>query len=298
MQICAECRHVVKCPHCDLSLTFHRAPNELRCHLCDYQSKLLNKCPSCQSSAALEFRGFGTEHVERSLHAIFPTIRTLRMDRDTTRQKNSHEDLFHQFRAHKADVLIGTQMIAKGFHFPSVTLVGILNADAALQIPDVRSAERVFQLITQVAGRAGRAELPGTVILQTFLPQHPLLHLAAKHDYTSFYEKELEERELFSFPPFCRLIKIAFKGPKEQDVSMEGGAFRQALIKLAPEQTEFLPLLPSAHAKVKDLYCYQFLVKTLHIQPLADLIAQLRTQFTPAKGINLFIDIDPISTFF
>lgn len=298
MQICSECRFIAKCPHCDLSLTYHKAANLLRCHLCDYQTALFRECPSCKGSSQMEFRGFGTEHVEKSLRALFPQIRTLRMDRDTTQKKESHEELFKQFRAHKADVLIGTQMIAKGFHFPSVTLVGILNADAALQIPDFRSSETLFQLIAQASGRAGRSDLKGEVILQTFLPEHPLLHLAASQNYAAFYEREIEERRQFSFPPFCRLAKIVFSGPDERETESAAAFFRQSLVRCAPPDTEILPVLPAGHPKIKERYRFQFLIKTKAILPLAERLESLRSNALPSKKIQMLIDIDPTATFF
>ena len=297
LQICKECKTIVKCPHCDLSLTYHKETNELRCHLCDYTLPPQRQCASCGASATLEFKGFGTEHAERSLHAVFPSVRTLRMDRDTTRRKNSHEEIFQAFRSHKADVLIGTQMVAKGFHFPSVTLVGILNADASLQIPDFRASEAIFQLITQAAGRSGRADLPGEVILQTFMPEHPLLNLAAKQDYLAFYESESKERELFGFPPFCRLIKLIFSGPEAPEVEAAGEAFRSALLAATPE-THCLPLVPSGHPKIKDKYYYQFIIKTLKTALLSRQIAILRMTHPLPRKVNILIDVDPISTFF
>lgn len=286
MQTCSGCRHVVKCPHCDLALTFHKGGGFLQCHLCDYRQPLVRGCPNCGSTEALSFRGYGTEHVERSLHAIFPEIRTLRMDRDTTTKKNSHEEMFKQFRAHKADVLIGTQMIAKGFHFPSVTLVGVLNTDATLNIPDFRSPEQVFQLITQVAGRAGRAELSGEVIIQTFLPDHPTLKLAASQDYNAFYEAEIEERRRFGYPPFCHLVKLLFTDANEETAKKKA---EEAYEKLKGLQGEILPVMPAGHAKVKDLYRYQFVIKVLKISSISARLADL----SGAK-----IDIDPISVYF
>ena len=285
-QICSECRNVIKCPHCDLSLTFHREINILQCHLCDYKLPPPRNCPSCSSTSTLQFKGFGTEHVERTLHAIFPEIRTLRMDKDTTTKKNSHEDLFKQFRAHKADVLIGTQMIAKGFHFPSVTLVGILNPDATLNIPDFRSSEHIFQLLTQVAGRSGRAELPGEVIIQTFLPEHPTLLLAAAQDYETFYKTEIEERRMFSYPPFCHLVKLQFSD-SNPDIAKEKAEAAHKILSTLP--VHVLPVTPSGHAKVKDLYRFQFIVKTPKISTLTNKIKEI-------SGSK--IDIDPISTFF
>ena len=294
MQVCGSCRHVVKCPHCDLSLIYHRDRNEISCPLCDLRSPPERSCPAC--SAALDFRGFGTEHVERSLHALFPEIRTLRMDRDTTRGKESHEELFKKFKSHKADVLIGTQMIAKGLHFPSVTLVGILNADTSLHLPDLRAAETTFQLIVQIAGRAGRADLPGDVILQTFTPDHPLLRMAAAQDYTTFYQQEKEERKLFQFPPFCRLVKVVFKGSDRQETEQAIAQFHQALRERAAADTQFLAPTPAGHPKIKDLYRFQFVMKTKAIQALSAQIASLRS--TVPKKISLLVDIDPITTFF
>lgn len=289
MQLCASCRHIIKCPHCDLSLTYHRESELLRCHLCDHQIPSPRQCPACDSFETLQFKGFGTEHVERALHAIFPEIRTLRMDRDTTRQKNSHEELFKQFRAHKADVLIGTQMIAKGFHFPAVTLVGILNPDSSLSVPDFRAPEHLFQLLLQVAGRAGRSELPGEVILQTFLPNHPVIRLAAAQDYAAFYNIELEERRLFGYPPFCHLIKLLFTSDNPESARRAAEKAHAQLQAVLPRFALLLPPLPSGHLKVKDLYRFQFIIKTRKILPLAPLLSSLGA----AK-----IDIDPLSVFF
>jgi len=286
LQMCSECRHIIKCPHCDLSLTFHREANLLRCHLCNYQQPAPRSCPNCQKGETLQFKGFGTEHVERTLHALLPEVRTLRMDRDTTQKKNSHEELFKQFRAHKADILIGTQMIAKGFHFPSVTLVGILNPDAGLTIPDFRSPELTFQLLTQVAGRAGRAELPGEVIIQTFLPDHPTLRLAAAQDYPSFYAAEIEERRTFAYPPFCRLAKLLFSDPDEQMALEKAKTAHTLLLSRLPPDTQILPITPAGHAKVKDLYRFQFVIKSLKISNLNDILAQVSEAAR--------IDIDPI----
>lgn len=291
---CLECRTSIHCPHCDLSLTFHKQEALLRCHLCSFQQSPPRTCPSCQSASSLKFQGFGTEHVEKSLQAIFPHIRTLRMDRDTTQKKKDHEMIFKQFRAHKADVLIGTQMIAKGFHFPAVTLVGILNADAALHIPDFRSAEKVFQMLTQVAGRAGRADLSGEVILQTFLPDHPVLRLAKEQQYDTFYNQEIEERTLFNYPPFSHLIKLLISAKKESTALKEAEKLHQTLQKKLPDSTHLFPLIPSGHAKVKDLYRFQCLIKT----PKISLVSPHLRSLTPPSSIHLKIDVDPLSTFF
>ncbi len=288
LQMCSSCRHVIKCPHCDLALTFHKQESFLQCHLCNFKRPSPRQCPNCQTTETLQFKGFGTEHVERSLHAIFPEVRTLRMDKDTTTKKNSHEEMFKQFRAHKADVLIGTQMIAKGFHFPSVTLVGVLNADSGLHIPDFRSSEQVFQLITQVAGRAGRAELPGEVILQTFLPEHPTLKLAAKQDYAPFYREELEERRKFGYPPFCHLVKILFTDPDETKARQNAESAYQK-IKSLHLPIELLPVMPAGHAKVKDLFRFQFVIKTMKVSQISPHLGDL-------PGAKIYVD--PESIFF
>ncbi len=292
MQVCKACRNIIKCPHCDLSLTYHRAGHLLQCHLCDFTQDSPRVCPQCQCPESLEFKGFGTEHVERSLHAIFPEIRTLRMDRDTTKQKNSHEDLFKQFRAHKADVLIGTQMIAKGFHFPSVTLVGVLNTDASLSIPDFRAPEQVFQLLTQVAGRSGRSQLPGEVIIQTFLPEHPTIKLAAAQDYPAFYSAEIEERRKFGFPPFCHLVKLLFSSTDSEEAKKAAEAAHSAIPPM--EGIELLPVSPAGHPKVKDRFRFQFIIKSLKISNLIQILADLKAN----SSVELKIDIDPLSTFF
>jgi primosomal protein N' (replication factor Y) len=286
MQVCSSCRQIVKCPHCDLALTFHKQANFLKCHMCNYTQTVSRYCPLCKGEQSLEFKGFGTEHVERSLRALFPNIRTLRMDKDTTSKKNSHEELFKQFRAHKADVLIGTQMIAKGFHFPSVTLVAVLNTDATLSIPDFRSAEQVFQLLTQVAGRAGRAELPGEVIIQTFLPEHPILQLAAAQDYPAFYKAELEERRLFGYPPFSHLAKLLFSAPDEAQARKMAETIH-AKLRLPPP-TQILPVTPSGHTKIKDQFRFQFIIKTLKISNITFELNNLK---------DVKIDIDTLSTY-
>ncbi|MBI3508294.1 MAG: primosomal protein N' [Chlamydiia bacterium] len=287
-QVCAQCRAISKCPHCDLALTFHRQEHHLRCHLCDYQSPVHRTCPSCGAVESLSFKGFGTEHVERSLHAIFPDIRTLRMDRDTTRKKNSHEDLFKQFRSHKADVLIGTQMIAKGFHFPAVTLVGVLNPDSALMIPDFRSTEWAFQILTQVAGRAGRSQLPGEVIFQTFLPEHPVLHFAASQNYEAFYEAALAERKQFLYPPFCHLVKLVFSHTDPQKAEEQAHAVFHILSQCSEIQA--LPVTTSGHPKISNQYYYQFIIKAKKVLSINNPLNNIQSKFK--------IDIDPLSTFY
>lgn len=295
---CKSCGHVIKCPHCDISLTFHKKENILSCHSCDYKTSPQKSCPLCQNLESIHYKGFGTEHVEASLRAIFPEIRTLRVDRDTTGQKNSHERLFKEFKAGKADVLIGTQMIVKGLHFPSVSLVGVLNSDGALNIPDFRSSESIFQLITQVAGRAGREEIEGEVIIQTFMPLSPPILKASKQDYLGFYHSEIENRRLFDYPPFCNLIKLVFSGKDEKQTLQSAEQFRQNLIKNLTSDDKIHPLVPSGHAKIKDNYIFQFLIRSKKILDLSQKIAQVKNNFKLPSNVDLFIDVDPISTYF
>lgn len=293
-QLCTQCSHVIECPECDVSLTYHLGEKHLACHLCDYRlSPPPRCCPKCGSENTFKYKGAGTELVERSLHAIFPELRTLRLDADTTRHKGSHDQLFKQFRSGKADLLIGTQMIAKGLHFPSVTLVGVLNADAALMIPDFRASELVFQLITQVSGRAGRGELPGEVVIQTHMPDHTIIQAAARQDYEGFYAQEIESRSLFEYPPFARLIKLMLSGADEEDTKECAEKLRAFCIKHLGSQFEIHPVIPCGHAKVKSRFRFQFIIKGKQRAAL-----EFLSQFPLKSTVKLLIDVDPLSTFF
>ncbi len=297
-QLCSSCGKPVKCPHCDVSLTYHKKSNHLACHLCPFTlAPPPSKCPHCNASSTLKFKGVGTEQVERTLHALLPEIRTLRMDADTTRHKGSHDALFKQFRSGKADILIGTQMIAKGLHFPAVTLVGVLNTDGALNLPDFRSSETVFQLLTQVSGRAGRGELAGEVMIQTSLPTHPIFSLAANENYEGFFEEEKELRKLFEFPPYCRLVKLTFSGLNENDTSKLANSYRELLIKHLPSTFHFYPIIPSGYAKIKDRYRFKLVIKGQKIYALSHLLARMRRDLPLPKGMKLLIDVDPTNLF-
>jgi len=298
-RLCTACGVTLQCPHCDVALTFHRKDNRLTCHLCQYHlSPPPVQCSSCGSEDSLKYQGIGTEQVERVLHAIFPEVRTLRLDADTTKHKGSHDELFKQFRAGKAEVLIGTQMIAKGLHFPSVTLVGVLNADASLGIPDFRSGERVFQILTQVAGRAGRGALPGRVIIQTWLPEHPIIELASRQDYPAFYHQELDSRKVFNYPPTARLVKILASGPDECTVQKVLDSLRQELQKHLPSSYELQNVLPCGYPKIKDRFRFQFLIKGPSCGPITRLLTPLlQKRKTLPKELRILIDVDPLSTF-
>ena len=298
-QTCAHCGESVKCPHCSVSLTFHKKINYLTCHHCSYVlAPPPVKCLICKKPGALTFKGVGTEQVERTLHALLPDIRTLRVDADTTRHKGSHDLFFKQFKSGKADVLIGTQMIAKGLHFPAVTLVGILNSDAALNFPDFRALEHAFQLLTQVAGRSGRSYLKGEVIIQTSLKKHPIFHYASTEDYASFYKEEIEIRKLFTFPPFTRLAKLIFFGKNEGNVKRYAQTFYTTLLKKLPPSYTLYPVIPAGHAKIKDKFRFKILIKGANPLLLSSILQETRGLFSLPRSIQLLIDIDPISIFY
>ncbi len=296
MQWCASCKEPIKCPHCDLSLTFHRGQNRLSCHLCSHTlSPPPRTCPTCGGPEPLTFRGAGTEQVERSLHAIFPEIRTLRVDADTTRHKGSHEKLLRQFRTGKADVLIGTQMIAKGLHFPQVTLVGVLNSDITLNIPDFRSSEQVFALITQVAGRAGRGKLPGRVLIQTRMPENEAITLAQAQDFEAFYNHEIALRKMFHYPPYTHLIKLTFSGPDEDQTLKTATTIQETLTR---HTQEVLPVTPCGYAKIKDQYRFQFLLRGPSVYTLNAALDRVQPHTLCPRGVRCRIDVDPLTTFF
>ncbi|MEG0766757.1 MAG: primosomal protein N', partial [Clostridia bacterium] len=208
---CRACGYVVRCTQCDVSMTYHLDGTRMRCHYCDAEAEPPQICPSC-GSRSIRYFGAGTQKVEEEIHKRFPDVSVLRMDNDTTRGKDAHATLLQKFRAGDARILIGTQMIAKGLDFPHVTMVGVVAADAMLQLPDYRSAERTFQLITQVAGRAGRAQWPGRVIVQTYDPSHYSIQTAAAQDYRAFYEQEFQRRRRSLYPPFTHMVRLLFEG--------------------------------------------------------------------------------------
>lgn len=295
---CSSCFTTLKCAACDTPLTLHKRAAFLACHLCGFQCQPPKECPSCKKQSLLEYRGIGTEKIEAALHAIFPKIATVRVDADTTRHKGSIDRLLNEFRSGKADVLIGTQMIAKGLHFPEVTLVGVLNCDSQLNIPDYRAQEQVFQLITQVAGRAGRSFAKGEVIIQTTLPDNETILAAKEQDYPRFYTNEIAQRRVFGFPPFSRICKFLFSGEDETTVQRACEQFAQKAIECMPPDCTCHPPLPAGHPKIMNKYRYQFLIRTPQSKTISKLIAQLLQLMPPPKGVTRAVDIDAISTFF
>ena len=295
--LCKKCGHIEACPHCDVKLTYHREQNALLCHQCGFcQSPPAKECSSCKSGSHIAFKGAGTEQVQRALNAIFPKANVMRMDADTTRHKGSTEILYKQFRSGKADILIGTQMITKGLHFPSVTLVGVLNADSALSIPDFRSSERTFHQLIQVAGRAGRGALPGEVLIQTHLSDHYVIQLATKEVFEDFFEKEMEIRKFFDYPPFSNMLKIIFSSPDEKKLEQEAKQFQKRLLEMLPSSFTLFPLIPCGVAKIKDQWRSKILIRGKPIAFVSKAIGQLLQSYPLHPKVKVLIDVDPLTT--
>ncbi len=287
---CQGCQKALQCPHCDISLTFHLKERALCCHFCGKRQALIERCATC--GGELTFKGWGTQHVEQSIKRCLPSARVLRADRDTTEHEGELERLLLQFATGKADVLIGTQMIGKGHHFPAVTLVGILNPDHGLHIPDFRASERLFQTITQVAGRSGRAALTGEVLMQTHLPDHDLYQLLIKADYREFYQKEIASRELFHYPPALHLIRCLIRAERPEDAKTMG----DDLYRLASEKLPSRVLLSSPQiaprARLQDSHRVQFLIKTERVIPVTRILFEI-CQTLRGKPAVISIDVDP-----
>lgn len=280
-------------------MTFHLGDNCLSCHLCHFQfSPPPTRCLACKAGQPLKFRGVGTEQIERALHAIFPSLRTLRIDADTTKHKGSHQKLLRDFGTGKADVLIGTQMIAKGLHFPEVTLVGVLNSDSGLNIPDFRASESVFQLITQVAGRSGRGVLPGEVIIQTSIPENSTIQHAAGQNYVDFYTEEIAIRQLFQYPPFRQMAKLLFTGKHARKTQEAAEGVRGILINHLSGRFDFHPVIPCGYTKVKDSFRYQFLLRGPSMTPLNHVLQLVYEKHPIPRDVKMFVDVNPTSTFF
>ncbi len=261
---CRQCGYSLKCPRCDLPLTFHTDENSLVCHTCNYRRQVSKTCPQCGSNQIRQF-GTGTEKVESEVQALFPGARTLRWDAETTRQKGAHDLLLQAFLNHQADILVGTQMLAKGLDLPLVTLVGVVLADVSLQLPDYNAGERAFQLLTQVAGRAGRSPLGGKVILQTFQPDHYAIHAAAQHDYSGFYRQELEHRKLLRYPPFVRLARLELRSANTTKAEADARALARQIeswIHAGDHRgTDIIGPVPCFFSRQNGLYRWQIVLR-------------------------------------
>ena len=290
---CKNCGHAVKCPHCDITLTFHKTSSTLRCHYCGYGEKLLQECPNCHE-ASLTNLGTGTEKIEEKLQELFPNIRILRMDLDTTTKKGSHEKMIKAFKNHEYDILLGTQIVAKGLDFPDVTLVGVINADTSLNIPDFRSSEATFQLLSQVAGRSGRSEKQGEVIIQTFNKEHYAISYAKEHDYLGFYQKEMSFRKTLGYPPYYYLTTLLISSKNYENVKTEANKIAGFLKQKLISSTILGPSVPNV-MKIHDTYRLQIIIKYKQDNMLYEALKYLDNHYKLNNRIQLDIDFKPIS---
>jgi primosomal protein N' (replication factor Y) len=292
--MCRDCGYVVECPNCDVSLTFHRSTHSLNCHYCGHMEPQPSQCPNCQSANIRDY-GSGTEKVEQELGEIFPDARVLRMDVDTTSRKGAHEKILDAFEAGKADILLGTQMIAKGLDFPNVTLVGVINADTGLNLPDFRASERTFQLLTQVAGRAGRADKAGEVIIQTYNPDHYALQFAQHHDYEGFYQMEMGYRQKMAYPPYYYTVQVVVSHSDEQQVLKASYEILADVQKHLSQQAVILGPIAKGVARTHNQYHYQLLIKYKQEPGLAPALNDIlaKAQGPGNRHLKIAIDYEP-----
>lgn len=299
---CRHCKVVVSCPNCSISLTYHSANNRLMCHYCGYSMSMTDICPSCREHG-LRFSGTGTQRAEETLAALLPSARILRLDADATMRKNSHEALLGAFKRGEYDILVGTQMVAKGLDFPNVTLVGVLSADQILYSDDYRSFERSFSLLTQVVGRAGRGDCPGRAVIQTFTPDNHVINLAAMQDYTAFYQTELAMRRGLLYPPFSDICMIGFVGDDELLSANAARECTRLLCKSAAENYPRLPLRvlgPTAAAvkKVSNKFRYKTVLKYKNSRDFRAMLSQLLVDFAKIgkySKVTVYVDVNPES---
>lgn len=295
---CRKCGFVFKCSKCDIALTYHHEDNTLNCHYCGMKRKITNICPKCKSNYVKYF-GIGTEKIEQEVKKIFPSAKTLRMDFDTTRKKNSYEEIYNSFKNHEADLLIGTQMIAKGLDFKGVTLVGVLAADLSLNVPDFRSAERTFQLITQVSGRAGRGEKEGKVIVQTYTPDNYSIQFSLINDYLGFYNREASIRKDMNYPPYSKILLINLSSKKEslliKYIQNIGIILKNTLKE--NDKIEMLGPCPCAISRINDFYRWQIILKGNINYSIANNIKNIVYDLTKEiySDIRVSLDLNPLS---
>ncbi|MDP3722422.1 MAG: primosomal protein N' [Candidatus Omnitrophota bacterium] len=291
---CHACGLVARCARCTVPLVYHASRRELICHYCRFHQPPPEVCQACRKGD-LRFRGAGTERVESELHRYFPTASIARMDRDTTTRRGSHDELYEAMKAQQIRLLVGTQMIAKGFDFPHVTLVGVVSADTALNLPDFRAGERTFDLLTQVAGRAGRGVRPGRVLIQTFCPSHYAIQAAARHDYHRFYHEEIGMRRRLRLPPFTHLVELTLQGSSSQRVQAAAEALAVALRRAAPHDRLTL-LGPAPHRLFRRRQTYRMclLLKGRAVEPMVALLRSTLQAGRRFQGMPVAVDVDPL----
>jgi primosomal protein N' (replication factor Y) len=291
---CPHCGTVVECPNCSLPLTYHRDGEFMLCHYCDHRQPPPKICPqdSCRSSA-IRYGGVGTQRVELVLRKLLPKARIARLDSDSMTRKDRFIEILGDFRKGNLDILVGTQMIAKGLHFPNVTLVGIIQADMGLHRPDFRAGERTFQLLTQVAGRAGRGDEPGEVFVQSYTPFHPAIQFAYRQDYEGFYQEEIEVRRTLALPPWSHMVLIEALGPEEPEVEAEISAIADEMRSWKEPVMQISGPSPAPIARLRGEYRFQILVRTRRVLSLVDRLKPLYQQIRKRRGIRWLVNVDP-----
>lgn len=300
--VCRSCKEAISCPNCSISLTYHSANNRLMCHYCGYSQDISQECPSCHEKS-LQFCGTGTQRAEETLSELFPDARILRMDADSVMHKNSHEKLLSAFARGEYDILIGTQMVAKGLDFPRVTLVGVLSADQVLYSDDYRSFERGFSMLTQVVGRSGRGEDKGRAVIQTYTPENPIIELSANQDYDAFYEDEIVVRKAMTYPPFSDILLIGFLSENKAKAISCSNDFLERLKELCADEYKNLPIhtlgpSPALVSKVNNKYRYKIIIKSRNSKTFRELISGLLKEFGKDKkyqDVTVYADMKPIN---
>ncbi|MBM4064304.1 MAG: primosomal protein N', partial [Planctomycetes bacterium] len=292
---CKRCGFVLKCRKCDIPMTFHKKLNTALCHYCHAEAPPLESCPDCMTGN-INYRGFGTEKIEDEIIAKFPQYKILRMDSDTMRARNAHEKALTAFERGDVQILLGTQMIAKGLDFPNVTLVGVISADTILNLPDFRASERTFQLISQVAGRTGRGSKGGRVVVQSFNPRHYSITYAAAHDYEGFAKKELEYRKQLNYPPFGKLARIVFRSRTEDKAKEKSSIVTEKLKEIAKtigNQLEILGPSPAPVMKINDMFRWHLLLRAQNHNSIHDALQGISDMLKPSKSVQAIVDVDP-----
>jgi primosomal protein N' (replication factor Y) len=290
--LCSACGEARDCPNCSVALTFHRTAARLSCHLCGHTAAVPKKCPACGEDALI-YAGFGTEKVESTVTQLFPKAVVRRMDADSMTRKDAYRETLRAFRSGKIDILVGTQMIAKGLHFPNVTLVGIINADLSLHLPDFRAGERTFQLLTQVAGRAGRGETPGEVFVQTFTPFSPSIQFARHHDFAGYFEQELEFRERCDFPPFKHAILLTIRSAHETRAQFSAETIARRLREALEEEFIMSEPTPAPLEKLQGQFRFHILLRGAAILRLSRLVRETLDKLPLPEDVFAAVDVDP-----
>jgi len=292
---CPACGETVRCPNCDIALTHHQSGHVALCHYCDYETPPPHQCPKCNSHD-IRYRGLGTQRLESEVRGRFPNHRCLRMDTDSMQKPGSHERALDEFRRGDAKILLGTQMIAKGLDFPNVTLVGVISADISLHLPDFRAGERTFHLLVQVAGRTGRGERGGRVLVQTLSPDHPAIVAASRHDYKTFAREELAGRAMWKYPPYTTMVRMVIRGPREEttrEFAAHVGGLLEAAATEAGLEARLLGPAPAPLARLRNLFRFHLQIQALDGLALIRTVGRVTAALQPPEDVQWIVDVDP-----